>query len=43
MPEDPPKRKGLLDAMDDLEARRKTKKEPKKKSEDTALDLGRIG
>ncbi len=42
MPEEPPKRKGLLDEMEELEKKRKEKKPAKKKSDD-ALDLGRIG
>ncbi len=44
MPDDPPKRKGLLDAMDELERKRKEKKQKEKDAKDqNDLDLGRIG
>ncbi len=44
VPDDPPKRKGLLDAMDELERKRKEKKQKEKDAKDqNDLDLGRIG
>lgn len=47
MTEDRPKRKGLLDEMEELERRRKEQKEKKRKEkegrdEDLGLDLGQI-